>query len=154
MSRPASQRTHQTRPVLSIRPTPSDPGAWYDRARCTPVSQYRSMSPICPSCGEPTLDGASFYEACGADVVSGPACVSCHALVNHIDGDYCLQCGHRQPGARDHLEVVEGRIAGTTDRERRHHRNEDAMVFADTTAGLVMVVCDGVSTTDRPDEAS
>jgi len=49
-------------------------------------------------------------------------------------------------------------LAGVTDRGLRHHRNEDAMALA--TADLahgraaVAVVCDGVSSTRRPDEAS
>jgi serine/threonine protein phosphatase PrpC len=49
-------------------------------------------------------------------------------------------------------------VAGVTDRGLRHHRNEDAMAIAtaDTEAGqaVVAVVCDGVSTSPRPDEAS
>ena len=50
-----------------------------------------------------------------------------------------------------------GVIAGVTDRGLRHHRNEDAMALAaaDRRADrAVAVVCDGVSTSDRPDEAS
>ena len=51
-----------------------------------------------------------------------------------------------------------GLVAGVTDRGLRHHRNEDAMALAtaDTPAGpaVVAVVCDGVSTSARPDEAS
>jgi serine/threonine protein phosphatase PrpC len=51
---------------------------------------------------------------------------------------------------------AEGRgAAGVTDRGRRHHRNEDAMAFdSDNPIAVVAVVCDGVSTTERPDEAS
>jgi serine/threonine protein phosphatase PrpC len=49
-------------------------------------------------------------------------------------------------------------VAGVTDRGLRHPRNEDAMALAtaDTPAGsaVVAVVCDGVSTSPRPDEAS
>jgi serine/threonine protein phosphatase PrpC len=59
---------------------------------------------------------------------------------------------------RDHQEVDLGLVAGVTDRGLRHHRNEDAMALttADTEAGpaVVAVVCDGVSTSPRPDEAS
>jgi serine/threonine protein phosphatase PrpC len=49
-------------------------------------------------------------------------------------------------------------VAGVTDRGLRHSRNEDALALAtaDTAAGpaVVAVVCDGVSTSARPDEAS
>jgi serine/threonine protein phosphatase PrpC len=49
-------------------------------------------------------------------------------------------------------------VAGVTDRGLRHHRNEDAMALAtadtDTGPAVVAVVCDGVSTSPRPDEAS
>jgi serine/threonine protein phosphatase PrpC len=49
-------------------------------------------------------------------------------------------------------------VAGVTDRGLRHHRNEDAMALAtaDTAAGpaVVAVVCDGVSSSAHPDEAS
>jgi serine/threonine protein phosphatase PrpC len=51
-----------------------------------------------------------------------------------------------------------GLVAGDSDRGLRHSRNEDAMHFAvaDTDAGpvAVAIVCDGVSSAPRPDEAS
>lgn len=59
---------------------------------------------------------------------------------------------------RDHQEVDLGLLAGVTDRGLRHHRNEDAMELAVAQAEsgpvIVAVVCDGVSTSTRPDEAS
>ena len=59
---------------------------------------------------------------------------------------------------RDHSEVDLGLLAGVTDRGLRHEQNEDAMeiAVADTEAGPVplAVVCDGVSTSARPAEAS
>ena len=59
---------------------------------------------------------------------------------------------------RDHQEVDLGLLAGVTDRGLRHQRNEDAMELAVAQAGdgpvIVAVVCDGVSTSVRPDEAS
>jgi serine/threonine protein phosphatase PrpC len=59
---------------------------------------------------------------------------------------------------RDHQEVDLGLLAGVTDRGLRHHRNEDAMELAVAQAQggpvIVAVVCDGVSTSTRPDEAS
>jgi serine/threonine protein phosphatase PrpC len=62
------------------------------------------------------------------------------------------------PSTPDHDEVDLGTAAGVTDRGLRHHRNEDAMALASeqTPDGLVVVavVCDGVSSSARPDEAS
>jgi serine/threonine protein phosphatase PrpC len=59
---------------------------------------------------------------------------------------------------RDHMEEDLGQVAGVSDRGLRHSRNEDAMHFAvaDTEEGpvAVAIVCDGVSSAPRPDEAS
>ncbi len=106
------------------------------------------------------MAGASFCEACGAELHAEPApaagapCVSCGAGAEHQGDGYCLRCGHKQPTARDHMEQAVGRVAGVTDRGRRHHRNEDAMAFADDGDHLLVVVCDGVSTTEIADQAS
>ena len=62
------------------------------------------------------------------------------------------------PPTPDHAEVDLGTAAGVTDRGLRHQRNEDAMALQSeqTPDGLVVVavVCDGVSSSPRPDEAS
>jgi serine/threonine protein phosphatase PrpC len=62
------------------------------------------------------------------------------------------------PSTPDHAEVDLGTAAGVTDRGLRHHRNEDAMALgAEPTLDgpvVVAVVCDGVSSSPRPDEAS
>jgi serine/threonine protein phosphatase PrpC len=62
------------------------------------------------------------------------------------------------PPTPDHDEVDLGTAAGVTDRGLRHSRNEDAMALASeqTPDGLMVmaVVCDGVSSSPRPDEAS
>jgi serine/threonine protein phosphatase PrpC len=56
------------------------------------------------------------------------------------------------------MEENLGQVAGVSDRGLRHSRNEDAMHFAvaDTDTGpvAVAIVCDGVSSAPRPDEAS
>ena len=70
--------------------------------------------------------------------------------------------GSRRAGSRgtdrDHMEEDLGQVAGVSDRGLRHSRNEDAMHFAvaDTDDGpvAVAIVCDGVSSAPRPDEAS
>jgi serine/threonine protein phosphatase PrpC len=91
----------------------------------------------CPSCGEPAGPRDTFCESCGAEL--GAVLVS--------DGV-----------PRDHEELSLGLMAGITDRGLRHHRNEDALALAVAETGkgpvMIAVVCDGVSSADRPDEAS
>ena len=86
----------------------------------------------CPSCGHPVAPGHAFCEACGTALTP--------------------------PSGRDHEELDLGLLAGVTDRGLRHPRNEDAMALdtVDTAAGPVAlaVVCDGVSSSPRADEAS
>jgi serine/threonine protein phosphatase PrpC len=71
---------------------------------------------------------------------------------------YCEFCGRKVPSGRDHEELDVGLLAGVTDRGLRHVRNEDAMALAATrVAGepvALAVVCDGVSSAPRADEAS
>ncbi|MEU3343691.1 protein phosphatase 2C domain-containing protein [Streptomyces sp. NPDC006700] len=85
-------------------------------------------------------------------------CVACRA--GRVDSDgYCENCGHAQPRERDHMEQESGPIAAVSDRGLRHHRNEDAFALGraalpDGSPALAAVVCDGVSSATRPDEAS
>jgi len=124
---------------------------------------------MCHRCGQPVGATDSFCESCGAELApptvsdgagGGPqACEACSSTRISADG-FCESCGHRARSGRDHQEADLGLVAGVTDRGLRHHRNEDAMALgtADiaTAAGpaVVAVVCDGVSTSPRPDEAS
>jgi serine/threonine protein phosphatase PrpC len=88
----------------------------------------------------------------------GKVCVACRA--GRVDDDgYCENCGHAQPRERDHMEQECGPVAAVSDRGLRHHRNEDAFAIAvgalpDGSPASVAVVCDGVSSATRPDEAS
>jgi serine/threonine protein phosphatase PrpC len=111
----------------------------------------------CPACGVAVVAGQRFCEACGAAVpepVVALTCPACGVTDAPADG-YCAHCGARLPKARDHIEVEAPGVGGVTDRGRRHHRNEDAMaVDAGNEAAVLAIVCDGVSTTERPDEAS
>ncbi|MFB6615439.1 protein phosphatase 2C domain-containing protein [Streptomyces sp. NPDC056367] len=89
---------------------------------------------------------------------TGKTCVACRA--GHVDTDgYCEHCGHAQPRERDHLEEELGSVAAVSDRGLRHHRNEDSFAVAatalpDGSTATVAIVCDGVSSASRPDEAS
>ncbi|WP_330296445.1 protein phosphatase 2C domain-containing protein [Streptomyces sp. NBC_00503] len=89
---------------------------------------------------------------------AGKTCVACRAGRVDTDG-YCEHCGHAQPRERDHLEEELGSVAAVSDRGLRHHRNEDSFAVAatalpDGSAATVAIVCDGVSSASRPDEAS
>lgn len=85
-------------------------------------------------------------------------CVACRAGQVDADG-YCENCGHAQPRERDHMEQELGAVAAVSDRGLRHHRNEDAFAISsaalpDGSPAVVAVVCDGVSSATRPDDAS
>lgn len=89
---------------------------------------------------------------------SGTVCVACG--LGGVDADgYCEHCGHAQPRQRDHQERELEGVAAVSDRGLRHHRNEDAFAVSTTslpdgTPAVAAVVCDGVSTAYRPDDAS
>jgi serine/threonine protein phosphatase PrpC len=132
-----------------------------------PDSPAQPGGRACPSCGHAVGPQDNFCEACRTElapaVVSGEVpgtvttCPACQSTRITPDG-YCETCGHKLPSSRDHTELDLGMLAGVTDRGLRHRRNEDAMALA--TAELasgpaaVAVVCDGVSSSQRPDEAS
>ncbi|MFJ9584844.1 PP2C family serine/threonine-protein phosphatase [Streptomyces acidicola] len=97
-----------------------------------------------------------------ADLSTPPAgtktCVACRAGQVDRDG-YCENCGHAQPRERDHMEQELGAVAAVSDRGLRHHRNEDAFTVSSTalpdgSPAVVAIVCDGVSSATRPDDAS
>ncbi|QMU75491.1 protein phosphatase [Streptacidiphilus sp. PB12-B1b] len=92
------------------------------------------------------------------DPEAGPVCIGCGARRFDTDG-YCEACGRSQPRPRDHQERALAGVCGVSDRGHRHHRNEDAFAVAATSRpggvpAVVAVVCDGVSSATRPDEAS
>ncbi len=114
----------------------------------------------CPVCGEENPGGAQWCEACGASMdgevgaVDGPPCVDCGALHAEIVDGYCGVCGRKQPAARDHVVEDLGAVVAVTDRGLRHHTNEDAFAIGRSGDALVAVACDGVSTTDNPQDVS
>jgi serine/threonine protein phosphatase PrpC len=122
---------------------------------------------VCPSCGHAVTAADNFCEACRTELVpavvsddapvAASECAFCHAAQITEDG-YCESCGRKVPSGRDHIELDLGLLAGVTDKGLRHPRNEDAMALATTElAGrpvALAVVCDGVSSSRRPDEAS
>ncbi|WP_441249894.1 protein phosphatase 2C domain-containing protein [Kitasatospora sp. McL0602] len=130
-----------------------------------------SQLTVCPSCAEPLDQEDVFCGRCGVSLQAPeppaepptanparPVCVHCGAAEVAADG-YCEACGGVQPRPRDHQERSVTGVAGVSDRGLRHHRNEDAFTVAATALpggepAVVAVVCDGVSSSARPDEAS
>ncbi|MEU8251173.1 protein phosphatase 2C domain-containing protein [Nonomuraea sp. NPDC048916] len=111
------------------------------------------MDVNCPVCEAPVLAGDSFCEACGHRL-DAPVCADCGAPAVDAEG-YCERCGLRQPTGRDHAEIeLGGGAAGVTDKGLRRARNEDAMALLSTGEATIAVVCDGVGSSPRADEAS
>jgi serine/threonine protein phosphatase PrpC len=108
----------------------------------------------CPACDVPVYPGEDFCEACGHRLgATVAACTACGATAISADG-YCDHCGLRQPAGGDHVEIDARAAAGVSDRGLRHSRNEDAMALTDAGEGVAAVVCDGVSSSSRPEDAS
>ncbi|WP_443074329.1 protein phosphatase 2C domain-containing protein [Streptomyces sp. NBC_01462] len=119
--------------------------------------------PLAPPAGAPAEAPAGpLADPRTADLGTPPAgtklCVACRS--GHVDSDgYCENCGHAQPRERDHMEQELTAVAAVSDRGLRHHRNEDAFAISSTalpdgSPAVVAIVCDGVSSATRPDEAS
>ncbi|MCS0604942.1 protein phosphatase 2C domain-containing protein [Streptomyces sp. LP11] len=130
---------------------PAAPGVRFDRP--AEPEEYPLQAPD-PRASDPAAEPAAAGTAPGTAQV----CVACRA--GRVDDDgYCEHCGHAQPRERDHMEQESGPVAAVTDRGLRHHRNEDAFAVGHTalpdgTPVALAVVCDGVSSATRPDEAS
>jgi serine/threonine protein phosphatase PrpC len=127
----------------------------------------------CPSCGNLAGPADSFCESCGTELAppvssAGPPgytaqCPVCSLDDSTPDGPisaegYCESCGRKVPSGRDHVELNLELLAGVTDRGLRHPRNEDAMAMATTETPdgpvAIAVVCDGVSSSPNPEDAS
>ena len=136
----------------------------------------------CAECGRPVRPDERYCENCGADVhpevaaQSGagarseatvklnrpvqprPACLECGGEVDS-DG-YCQTCGTKAPSARDRFEAGPADwVGGVCDRGVVHSRNEDAMALwaspaSASTRDAVLVVCDGVTSSQDSDVAS
>jgi serine/threonine protein phosphatase PrpC len=108
----------------------------------------------CPVCAQPVYPDDDYCEACGHRLDAPvPRCPGCGATAITEDG-YCEHCGLRQPNGTDHVEIEIPGSAGVSDRGLRHSRNEDAMALTATLDGVAAVVCDGVSSSNRPEDAS
>lgn len=113
----------------------------------------------CPNCGTTTVIGDRFCEECGTSLVAPTGgCIKCGAEASAIDAEgFCGQCGFRSIAKeRDHLETSCGdNLAVVCDRGLRHHTNEDYFACAKIEPNsYILVVCDGVSSSQFPELAS
>ncbi len=134
----------------------------------------------CPDCGRPVRPDERYCENCGADVhpqVAAPGAAGgaseatvklnrprpaprvCLECGGEVDADgYCQTCGTKAPSPRDHFEAEPAEwVGGACDRGVTHVRNEDAMALwaAEPPERVaVLVVCDGVSSSQDSDVAS
>lgn len=118
----------------------------------------------CPNCKSPILPDDRFCESCGVPLVAEglsptTTCLKCGA--NDIDAEgYCAQCGFRNAlisdSASERIKLaVSGRLAGVSDRGLKHDRNEDYLALQSLDdRHHVLVVCDGVSSSQAPEVAA
>ena len=140
----------------------------------------RAAGEPCRRCAAPVPDQDRFCPVCGTDlrierggtmVVVGadePArsCPDCGgtgraeaSMPGRASGvQWCRGCRARLGEAADRVEVDLRELAGTSDRGLVHRRNEDAIALGRVLDGdhrpRAGVVCDGVSSTVHPEEAS
>lgn len=118
----------------------------------------------CPNCGTKVMIGDCFCEECGTPLAAtisntGEGCEKCGAGIEAIDAEgYCSNCGFRRDTqTRDRIEItIQSNLAGISDRGLRHQQNEDylACTKVDGKNAYVLVVCDGVSSSQRPELAA
>lgn len=153
------------------------PGGAPDGDEAAPPEPPTAGGGACPSCGLAGDADDRYCESCGYDldipvppvaerppprrVVTpsghGPVCSACGTATIGSDG-WCDACG-RPFNPRDHVESDLGLVAMVSNRGLRHRRNEDSAALRvlrmpDGSDHVVAVVCDGVSSSPRPDEAS
>ncbi|AOS63016.1 PP2C family protein-serine/threonine phosphatase [Actinoalloteichus hymeniacidonis] len=142
--------------------------------RQTSVLGDTPTGPACPQCEYVTMAGDLFCEDCGENLgpvlaqtpeptpAAPPAgtvlCGGCGHSQFTADG-LCSRCGRAKPADNDRVEVDLGVVAGVSDRGLRHHHNEDAfglrtLACPDGTSATIVVVCDGVSSSSRAEDAS
>ncbi|MEV5682058.1 PP2C family serine/threonine-protein phosphatase [Streptomyces sp. NPDC052164] len=133
--------------------TAADPVRYDDRAAPDGPAGTDSSGDFALAAPDPRTAEHTSTPAAGTKL-----CVACRS--GRVDPDgYCENCGHAQPRERDHMEQELGSVAAVSDRGLRHHRNEDSFAVSSTalpdgSPAVVAIVCDGVSSASRPDEAS
>jgi len=81
------------------------------------------------------------------------ACLACQGEIG-FDG-YCLQCGEKAKNLRERYDLSPTDwVSGVCDIGQVHIRNEDALACLGDACRAVLVVCDGVTTSEDSDVAS
>ncbi len=113
----------------------------------------RAATPVVGATAARESDGGEPTGAIAIISDAAPAPCSCGG---EIDADgWCTVCGLRGPSERDHFtEQPAPNVAAVCDKGLVHARNEDAMALAATGGRVVMVVCDGVTSSTDSDVAS
>jgi serine/threonine protein phosphatase PrpC len=118
----------------------------------------------CPKCQTAAEADSNFCEECGTQLqaVAAPApetndLCECGAGPDKINEDgFCDVCGlQRRKTCQDHAEIeLSPLTAGLSDLGKRHGQNEDSFCLHEEQDLRIAVVCDGVSMSENPDEAS
>lgn len=109
----------------------------------------------CPNCQASVLSSDRFCEGCGQLLVNSPACPQCGAAAWLDAEGYCSQCGLRAERAADPVEIqLSAELAGFSHRGLVHSQNEDALALYASQQTQILVVCDGVSCSYRPQLAA
>jgi serine/threonine protein phosphatase PrpC len=115
----------------------------------------------CPNCGEESEAGANFCEGCGSTLAAAAAgatsdpkieCPQCHAGPGCIDAQgFCTSCGTRRKAdpRDDFIEVISARVAGVCNIGCKYKENQDYMALGTANGDLVLIVCDGVSSSQN-----
>ena len=119
---------------------------------------------LCANCSSDMPEDDRFCQECGTPL-SGeappvaealPPCTRCGAPASAADEEgFCNECGFRREKPREHVEIViNAGFAGVTDQGKRHAHNEDNMAVAEHEGARILVVCDGVSSSQNAASAS
>jgi serine/threonine protein phosphatase PrpC len=120
---------------------------------------------MCQRCNADMPPADAFCEECGTPLgVATPAhscpneapCTRCGAPASSADEEgFCTECGFRREKPREHTEIViDAAFAAVTDQGKRHAHNEDSMAIAEHGATKILIVCDGVSSSQDAAAAS
>lgn len=119
----------------------------------------------CQRCLGPPPPGHSYCEECGRDLRAEPGgrwwsstappgpCRVCGCPRLSREG-FCEDCGRRPGVGQDQAELHLPVGSAITHKGLRKPRNEDAVALGSSGEAILAVVCDGVSSSDRADEAA
>ncbi len=121
---------------------------------------------FCEECGTSLLADVPIANATTSDrIITTKGCSKCGTVEIDADG-YCANCGFRnRDAAHDRFEVLlSPNLAGVCDRGLKHHHNEDFLALNNISNNIsnnsenpstqILVVCDGVSSSQTPELAS